>query len=619
MLTIPKPLSPIFWPLAVFCIGLLEYANTFGHDYAWDDKLVITDNAYTRQGIAGLPAIFSRKVSVPYKDVYRPLTQALFALEYECFPGDPHAGHVFSVLWYALLCVTVYRFIRFLFPGRPPALAGITALIYTIHPLHVEVVANIKSRDEILCFFFGIQGLILLTRWAETRKATPLVLGILCSALAVLAKENGLTLLALLPLVAFYRAAGSHRSKRLLGLPPAPALLVLSLAAAGTFYWLAHHVAATGNPNALQLNSTVLNNIFLWTTHPGDVLPTAVLNIGRYLLLFVYPHPLIHMYGYAQITVSGWDDPLVWVVLGMLLFCGLYILRHWRTRSPIVFGMIFFAVTYSIYSNLIVLAPDTMADRYMFIPSLGLALVAATGILRLAAGRSQLAAKSLPDATSSLPGMTGSRGRKWALGLIMGITLAFFCVGVAANRDWENDYTLINRRIRYMENNAAAQATYGQILFLQSMEATDPGERDSLQRSSMAAFMQAVRIYPDFSDAWLSIGKIFAQLNYFDKAELAFFRAQQLQPMNPECYFCLGSLSYTRGDLDRAVPYLQEAVALAPLGETNYLMLCRAYYKKRDSLHLALVARKAAGLFPQNNEFPQFLARASASPAPAAH
>src|SRR5580692_4952220 len=116
-------MSAKYLPLIIFVVAVAQYANTFSHNYAWDDKLVITGNEYTKKGISGLPEIFLHRVSVPDKNVYRPFPQALFAIEYDLFNGDPRAGHFFNIIWYACLCVLVFYFIRFVFPGLHPGFA----------------------------------------------------------------------------------------------------------------------------------------------------------------------------------------------------------------------------------------------------------------------------------------------------------------------------------------------------------------------------------------------------------------------------------------------------------------------------------------------------------------
>src|SRR5215472_3774198 len=88
------PFMRRWFPLIVFLSACLQYINTVSYDYAWDDKLAITANAYTKKGVRGLPEIFTKRVSVPYKSEYRPVPQALHAVEYEAFGSNPHTGHL---------------------------------------------------------------------------------------------------------------------------------------------------------------------------------------------------------------------------------------------------------------------------------------------------------------------------------------------------------------------------------------------------------------------------------------------------------------------------------------------------------------------------------------------
>lgn len=586
-------LLPFLFPALIFCIAFLQYANTIGHDYAWDDKLVINDNEVTRKGIAGIPEIFLKRTTVPNKNVYRPVPQAMFALEYDLFNQSPHAGHFFSVLWYAALCLVVYFFIRFVFPNTHRLLAFFTALLFAVHPLHVEVVANIKSRDETLALLFGLVSLVLFVKFLEypLRKGMKWVLltaATISFALAYLSKANAATLLPVALLMVWYRNNVRIRPVVLVG------ILGIGLAL-GAVFWLSSSVPADQATGPIEMHATVLNNIFLWTTEPHTVKPTALVNIGRYLGLFVYPHPLIHMYGYNQLSLRTWSSPDTWLVLGLLLATGWYVLRNWKKRDPVVFGLLFAGITYSIYSNLFKLAPDTMADRYLFFPSVGLCLVATVLVSRLG------------SVSMIFPRFNTIRA-KLAAGVILVIILAYGVRTFIGNRDWENDYTLIYNRIGYMQNNAAAQATYGFMLQQESEGTTDLRERRQKQAAAMQAFMRAVDIYPDFYWSWISIGKLFAEQGVYDKAELCFLKAQQLEPFSTDGYFCLGALYYTKGDAPLAMNYLEKTIMMEPSREYAYLMLGKTYMQADSIASLGMLAQEAIKWFPRNAEFTAFMA-----------
>ncbi|HEY0680189.1 MAG TPA: hypothetical protein VGD17_18015 [Chitinophagaceae bacterium] len=592
------PKNFFLFPALIFCIAFALYANTIGHDFAWDDKLVITDNQYTTRGIAGVKDIFLNRVSVPDKNVYRPVPQALFAIEYDLFDKSPHASHFFSVLWYAALCLLIYFFVRFVFPASHPLFAFSVSLLFAVHPLHVEVVANIKSRDETLALLFGLLSIILLVKFFEHRTVTTvpgiftklslLIVSAVCFGLAYLSKANAVTILPIALLILWYRNIFRFNFRAIITVVSA-ALII------GIVIWLTGSVPKDQQDGLLEMNATVLNNIFLWTTEGNTVRPTAIVNIGRYLLLFIFPHPLIHLYGYNQISLSRWSSPETWIVIGMLAGAAWYVFRNWKKRDPIVFGLIFAGITYSVYSNLIVLAPDTMADRYLFIPSVGLCIIAAALVFRLAAV--SFSNTRFVKRRSSIAGV-----------MFLVVVCAFAFKTFITNRDWKNDYTLIYNRIKYMQENAAAQATYGFMLQQESEQTTDPVKQNEKRAAAMHAFMRSVDIYPDFYWSWISMGKMFAEQQIFDKAELCFIKAQQLEPMSTDGYFCLGALYYTKGDAPLAITYLERTVSMDPSREMAYTMLGKSYLQVDSIANLGSLAEAALKWFPRNAEFTALMA-----------
>jgi len=577
-----KQLDSRLIPALLFLLACLQYCNTVAYDYAWDDKLVITANDYTIKGIRGLPDIFTKRVSIPYKGEYRPIPQALHAIEYDLFRGSPHAGHGFNILWYAVTCVVVYEFLRFSFVGLGGLFPLLAALLFVVHPLHVEAVANIKSRDEILTLFFGLSAVMLLVKSLEQRRWLLSVAGAFCFLAACLCKSNAVSLLPVVLLVAWYRTKETRLSRTLVVGGMVIAICSLTLAV------LIRHLQSTvSNETPLHLNSSVLNNIFLWSAHPQTITPTALVIIARYGLLFLYPHPLIHQYGYDQIPLNRWGDSVTWLVIAGLAALAVMVRKTWKSKLPLGFGLAFFAVTYSVYSNLLFYAPDTMADRYMFIPSIGLAIVAVYGVFRLA---------SLDLRASAVSGARATV----VISLFAVVLAAYFARTVVGNQDWRNDSTLIHNRIRYMEHNAAAQAIYGYTLNKESYETSSPELKEERQVAAMRAFTEAIRIYPDFQAAWIAIGKLFAERGIYDKAELAFLKAQRLEPLSPDSYFCLGTLYAAQHDTELAIPYLEKAILLNPQMEEGYVTLGRAYLGDNNIENLGAMTATARKWFPGN-------------------
>ena len=165
-------LGPIF-----ALLGMLLYAQTTAFEYTQDDAIVISDNMFTTKGVAGIGGLLGYDTFYGYfKDEnktrlvsggrYRPLTPIMFAIEREIAGPKPWFSHFVNALSYGFLCWVLFGFTRELLSARlnqASALhvAAITTLIFAVHPIHTEAVANIKGRDEIIAALAALGGLWL--------------------------------------------------------------------------------------------------------------------------------------------------------------------------------------------------------------------------------------------------------------------------------------------------------------------------------------------------------------------------------------------------------------------------------------------------------------------------
>jgi hypothetical protein len=218
-------------PAQIIIIGLLAllfYANSLSNEYALDDTMVITENKYTQAGLKGIKNILTQDsfagsqgdLRILEGGRYRPLSIVTFALEYQVFGKNPFWGHLGNTVLYALLCIILLKLLnKHIFPARP-LIAFLAAAIFTMHPVHSEAVANIKSRDEILSLLFlGLTLYYGLDALKSNRKILA-VLSLFFFALALLSKENGLTFLFILPLAAYVFTNCSRLKKLFLSARP---------------------------------------------------------------------------------------------------------------------------------------------------------------------------------------------------------------------------------------------------------------------------------------------------------------------------------------------------------------------------------------------------------------
>ncbi len=260
---------------------------------------------------------------------YRPLSIITFAIEQQFFGATPkskidsvianemsfgvrgpkgnkvfeqmHIRHLFNVLWYALAVVVVLYFLRYVVFKSNPIMAFIAAIIFTIHPIHTEVVANVKSRDEIMSILFMCLTFILAFKYQEQKHKWLLVAGLVSFFLAFLSKEYAITMLVLLPL-SFYIFGRFSIAKSIMA--TLPYLLVV-----GLYLYIRSTIVG---PQAENSNEEILNNPYLLATST-EKLATEIATTLNYLKLLIYPNPLSADYSYAQIPYKDFGNPLVWL------------------------------------------------------------------------------------------------------------------------------------------------------------------------------------------------------------------------------------------------------------------------------------------------------------------
>jgi len=202
--------------LVIAAFGFLLYANTIGHNYTQDDAIVIYDNMYTQQGFEGIPGLLQKdtffgffktegKAKLVSGGRYRPLTPIMFAVGWEFFGKNPMIGHLMNILWYIVLGLVLYRFLNVLVVNEKPnqtnvMLVLLSCLIFMAHPVHTEVVANIKGRDEIMALLGSLLAAYLVFKEPKKNKALSSILIGLVFFLALMSKENAITFLAVVPL-----------------------------------------------------------------------------------------------------------------------------------------------------------------------------------------------------------------------------------------------------------------------------------------------------------------------------------------------------------------------------------------------------------------------------------
>ena len=158
--------------LIIAVLAFVLYANTLTHSYAWDDSIVITENPRVKRGISGIPDLFIKYNSDYKADKYgyRPIVLSSFAVEYGLFKNTPAVSHFMNVLYYALLCLVLFKVLCKLFHSSGNLAPFLITILFIAHPVHTEVVANIKSRDELFALLFSMLSLSHFLDYYKTKR-----------------------------------------------------------------------------------------------------------------------------------------------------------------------------------------------------------------------------------------------------------------------------------------------------------------------------------------------------------------------------------------------------------------------------------------------------------------
>ena len=561
--------------VAVLAIAL--YANTFKNEYAFDDSLVIVRNEFVHRGLAGIPDIFSKDSYYSYyKQLnsndqlsggrYRPLSIATFALEqqllgavgnndvdsviqfglsYEMkapyeqkFLHYMHVRHVVNVLLFALSMVLLLYFLRYVVFKNGPLAAFLATLLFTIHPIHTEVVANVKSRDEILSLLFICSTFIFAFRYRETKKPLHCVAALASYFLAFLAKEYAITLVVLLPL-SFYIFDKETLIKSMKATLPYLAVAVVYL----LIRW-----QITGPRNELSDNDIQINPYAL--ASPAEKLATEIATSLNYIKLLLFPHPLSSDYSYNQIPYKDFSAFAVWFsTLVHLALAGLFV-YFFRRRSVLCFAIGFYLLNLLMVNNFIFDIGATMGERLIYHASVGFVIAVAYLLLAF---------------VEKIPAVPVRKFSLTAL-LAVVVVLCGFAT-IARNPDWKNDDTLCSKDINTCPNSFLLNANVACMLVNKSDDERDgPVKTAHLQRG-VALYTKVIGMQKNYVPGYMNRSAAYFKLNEPDNmlADLdTVYSIYPIHPQLPAMYYHAGILCLDKKQYGKAEIALQNSLKLNP-------------------------------------------------------
>lgn len=185
---------------------LFAFGNTLQNEYNMDDDLVTQNHKYTSKGFAGIKDIISNSYYSNNSDIifgYRPITHITFAIEHQLFGESPFISHLINLILYLVSVCLFLRLLLSWFGSDHCWIPIIAASIFAVHPIHTEVVASIKNRDEILAFLFAMISGIAVYSFIRNTSWKQLALFLVFFPIALLAKKSVYPLVIVFPLVTY--------------------------------------------------------------------------------------------------------------------------------------------------------------------------------------------------------------------------------------------------------------------------------------------------------------------------------------------------------------------------------------------------------------------------------
>jgi tetratricopeptide (TPR) repeat protein len=476
--------------LVVFvAISAALYFSGAGYDFILDDKVVISENDFTKKGLSGIAdhlrsdnfqGYFGEKKDLLIGGRYRPMSLIFFSVIYEFFGLNTAPYHWVNIILYALTAFLIFYILSILLPQKKYGLhwwesvAFWGATLFLFHPIHTEAVANIKGLDEILTLFFALLSWTWAAKVYNKPQSIihPIILGTLFF-LALMSKENALTFLAVIPL-SFY-CFGKLKRMHLL---PLMSPMIVSAA-----LYLVIRTSVLGYVLSPGKEVTdILNNPF-YGLSGVETFSTVMLTWLKYLGLLIFPHPLVHDYYPYAIPIMDLSDWQVWVSIMLhvaLLVLGLF----WAFRKKLSgFAILYYFITFSIVSNLFFTVGTFMNERFQFMPSLSYTLLISWFLM------------------SYLPGKLNNRlaaPLKWTILAVLLIGYSYKTVDRLP--DWSSHLTLNQSAVEEYPTSARSTLFMGTALYNEALEMSNSDEKKSTLEQGLEWVNQSISVFPTYGN-----------------------------------------------------------------------------------------------------------------------
>jgi Flp pilus assembly protein TadD len=507
------------------------YAQTAGFGFVdWDDQDYVSENFWVRGGLTRDGLVWALTTGHAWN--WHPVTWLSHMLDYELFGLDPAGHHLTSLVLHVANALLLFGLFRYM-TGSALRSAFVAAL-FALHPLHVESVAWVSERKDVLCTCFGLGAMWLYASYAARGGAARYLGVVLLLAFGLAAKPTLVTLPFILLLLDYWplcrtRFGPPDPSGGGLGCAERPAARLLlekaplfALSAASSVVTLLVQQGAMTATEHVALPARLANALVSYVRYIGKMLWPSGLSP-------FYPYPGLH----------GGEAWAPWQVAGsglLLLALSVWLLVLARRRYAAVAWLWYLGVLVPMI-GIVQVGTQAMADRYSYLSLVGLFVGVAWGVGELVA---------------RWPARAG-RLRTLAAGGAVAVLLACSAASFSQAQHWRSGRTLHERALAVTPSSAKIHTNLGYVL-------REEGELDR----AILLLRRAVEIDPAYAWAHTELGNALRAQGRFAEAIRSYRRALRVKPDEAEPLMQLALALAAIGRIDEAIAYHETALALAP-------------------------------------------------------
>ena len=500
--------------LILLSVCLIAYAPLLWNDFiVYDDRSYVTGNAKVREGLTLQGILWAFGSFHSYN--WHPLTWISHMLDVQLFGLNPAGHHFTSIVFHALNSILIYLLTRVLLGGQWKSLC--VALLFAVHPAHVESVAWVAERKDMLSTFFGMLAALAYVKYARTPKMGQYAVVLGFFLLSLLSKPMLVSLPLVLLLLDYWplerwqlprstRADGKMCRNIVMEKMP---LFALALASCVVTFLVQSREGAVNVQTPFLLNC-------------GN----AIISYVKYLFLLVWPHPLAVIYPFQPDDITLFNVSGAAIVI--VLISGVVAYQR-KIRPYLMLGWLWYLVTLLPVIGFVRIGDHSIADRYTYVPYLGLFIIVVWGAEEL--------------------------GRALRVGtrvITVAAVIIFALMSMATIRQqllWRNSITLFEHAIRVTDDNAVAHKMLG-IAYGEQGNREKAAAEGAMAR--MLHYRYMVKVHPRDYDLHFRLGNAYHELGRLEESQAAYQAALALNPRLSKAYNNMGIVQAMRGNLGEA-------------------------------------------------------------------